>query len=320
MPMPMQQGKAVHVPIMEITRNDVIGGCSALARNHPGNVRYRDMASNAILDKLKTLNANETRVIAETIMQNITTADPPGRFLKQTNKSKSNKGLWYEMGYSEALRKTIKMVQKRHWTMTKDEEVNETTCINTHDSARKQTRTHTLSDVKLVNDKTSSQFPADDRVYSHLDASVTHDQEEFTHTTRKRTRTRRRAAEESMADETPGTFDQHLPASPNTSSVVIREEETEELVSVEEPKMKKTQRRTVHLQTPANSLGRRYTYPIESHTSDDDDDDVDGDMNMDKEEEEDQEEREDPPQEKKKTDDSSHHWMAASTLDGNVYV
>jgi hypothetical protein len=103
----------VHAEI-KITDNDVLSGRGISIASHVGCIRFRKLvSSHRDANYCSDYNTIEKRAVADKIIAHIQSLDPPGRFLKKTNNSKSNKldGPWEELTYEQALKKTVQALR-----------------------------------------------------------------------------------------------------------------------------------------------------------------------------------------------------------------
>lgn len=83
--------------------NDVISGRGneAKAYNHPGNMYFRHLVKEKRLEYVASQKRDKP-AFAKEIVYCITNQKPPGRFMKVDKES----GLWFDIGYKQALMKT----------------------------------------------------------------------------------------------------------------------------------------------------------------------------------------------------------------------
>lgn len=90
-------------PIADPNENDVLCGRGGRINSHSGNVQFRDV----ILSRKKVYLAPTTKKlekahIAASVVNDIRSMHPPGRFLKEDSKS----GMWFDIGDAKAIKKT----------------------------------------------------------------------------------------------------------------------------------------------------------------------------------------------------------------------
>ena len=90
-------------PIEEPNENDVLCGRGGRINAHEGNIRFRDIiSSNKKVYLAKSTKKLEKAHVAKSIVDDIRSMNPPGRFLKQD----ASDGFWYDIGDLKAIKKT----------------------------------------------------------------------------------------------------------------------------------------------------------------------------------------------------------------------
>jgi hypothetical protein len=103
--------------------NDVLCGRGGSINSHAGNERYRQLVDKRKRVYLTARFKREKRLIASSIVSEIRTLDPPGRFLQQEKTS----GLWKDIGDEKARDKTSQALRENAPKIRADieEEINE---------------------------------------------------------------------------------------------------------------------------------------------------------------------------------------------------
>jgi hypothetical protein len=90
-------------PIANPNENDVLCGRGGRINSHAGNIRFRDVIQSKKKAYLgKTTKKLEKAHIAASVVNDIRSMQPPGRFLKEDGKS----GMWFDIGDAKAIKKT----------------------------------------------------------------------------------------------------------------------------------------------------------------------------------------------------------------------
>eukprot|EP00980_Cylindrotheca_fusiformis_P021296 scaffold8206_cov135-Cylindrotheca_fusiformis.AAC.2 len=90
-------------PIAEPNENDVLCGRGGRINSHSGNVKFRDVIQTRKKEYLApTTKKLEKAHIAASIVNDIRSMQPPGRFLKEDGKT----GMWFDIGDAKAIKKT----------------------------------------------------------------------------------------------------------------------------------------------------------------------------------------------------------------------
>ena len=88
--------------------NDVLCGRGGSINSHPGNERFRQLVEKRKRVYLTARFKREKRLIANSILSEIRTIDPPGRFLTRDTKT----GTWYDIGDEKARDKTSQALRE----------------------------------------------------------------------------------------------------------------------------------------------------------------------------------------------------------------
>ena len=93
-------------------KNDVLcgpgGNPGGIINSHPGNEQYRSMVDSKKRVYVTARYKREKRLIATSIVEQIRSMDPPGRFLQKDMNSKT----WVDIGVEKSREKTIKALRK----------------------------------------------------------------------------------------------------------------------------------------------------------------------------------------------------------------
>ncbi len=92
--------------IVEITENDVLSGRGGKINAHPGNVQFRNIIVQ-FKHAYKQANRFEKMMISDTVVKNIRSLNPPGRFLAEV------KGSWVDIGEDKARSKVSQALREK---------------------------------------------------------------------------------------------------------------------------------------------------------------------------------------------------------------
>jgi len=99
--------------------NDFMCARGAGATRHEGNKRYRRMVKDREVEYVNSTNCNGKGLIALEIIREWRAQRPPGRFLKQNDKT----GNWYDVGDKKAKEKTSQALREKAPQIKKEQEV-----------------------------------------------------------------------------------------------------------------------------------------------------------------------------------------------------
>lgn len=94
--------------VLEPHDNDVLCGRGGSINSHPGNERFRQLVEKRKRVYLTARFKREKRLIANSILSEIRSIDPPGRFLSKDPKT----GSWYDIGDEKARDKTSQALRE----------------------------------------------------------------------------------------------------------------------------------------------------------------------------------------------------------------
>lgn len=94
--------------VKEPNENDVLCGRGGSINSHPGNERFRQLVEKRKRVYLTARFKREKRLIANSILSEIRSIDPPGRFLSRD----PNTGSWYDIGDEKARDKTSQALRE----------------------------------------------------------------------------------------------------------------------------------------------------------------------------------------------------------------
>ncbi|KAL3756236.1 hypothetical protein ACHAWU_007187 [Discostella pseudostelligera] len=100
--------------------NDVLCGRGGVVNSHPGNEQYREIVERKKRIYLTARFKREKRLIASSIVQEIRSMDPPGRFLI---KDPIKNNVWHEIGDEKAREKTSQALRENASNVRKEMEV-----------------------------------------------------------------------------------------------------------------------------------------------------------------------------------------------------
>ena len=89
-------------------KNDVLCGRGGTINSHPGNEQYRSMVDNKKRVYVTARFKREKRLIATSIVEQIRSMDPPGRFLQKDMNSKT----WVDIGVEKSREKTSQALRE----------------------------------------------------------------------------------------------------------------------------------------------------------------------------------------------------------------
>ncbi|KAL3811720.1 hypothetical protein ACHAXA_009494 [Cyclostephanos tholiformis] len=104
--------------------NDVLCGRGCVVNSHPGNVQYREIVERKKRIYLTARFKREKRLIASSIVEEVHSMNPPGRFLM---KDPVRNDVWQEIGDDKALQKTYSTLRENAVNVWKqmEEEIKE---------------------------------------------------------------------------------------------------------------------------------------------------------------------------------------------------
>ncbi|KAI2507489.1 hypothetical protein MHU86_6981 [Fragilaria crotonensis] len=95
--------------VKEPNENDVLCGRGGSINAHPGNERFRQLVEKRKRVYLTARFKREKRLIANSIVLEIRSLDPPGRFLSRD----PNTGCWFDIGDEKAREKTSQALREK---------------------------------------------------------------------------------------------------------------------------------------------------------------------------------------------------------------
>jgi len=105
-------------------QNDVICGRGGGSNRHTGNKHFRKTVEEHRVEYLNSTSNREKQEVTETIVQEIRSLTPPGRFIMQDMHSK----LWYDIGDNKARCKTSQALREKAPMIRKEQDA--VTCLS----------------------------------------------------------------------------------------------------------------------------------------------------------------------------------------------